>query len=348
MSEATPPTGYQALPQLATDQDGTGGGTLRNYTNNSSPAFTITVPAGGTVNVPNNTGLTHNDTNYQWNSGKFANRRVNPTLSPECGLNVGLIFDLSGSVSAGELTQMKDAAANPTTGFVASLANTPSSVAVYTFATDAPASGAANTTLSSTSVANAAGVTTVENKINGLTKPSDPNYYTNWDAAFRQVAAGHDLVLILTDGNPTVNGVPGNTSVITTNFENVENGIASANTVKTLSGSHGNKTRIVGVGIGIGANSTTNLAAVSGPTGYNGSNATSADYFTTSFADLGTVLGNLANAQCGARIHVQKLVNNQLTDGWSFSARRRAQPSPTRTARSPARVETRPVRCRST
>ena len=331
LSETTPPPSFLALPQLATDADGTGAGTNRDYSNIGP----VTVTNGQTTTIPNNTGLSASDYNY--NSGRYTNSRSNPALPPVCGLNVGLVMDLSGSIDSGEFTQMKTAAND----FVTSLTGTPSKVAVYSFATDAPASG--NTNLAATSVASASGgnsAQTVKDKINGLSKPSNPNYYTNWDAAFRSVGSGHDLVLILTDGNPTVDGTGSvDTSNISTNFLRIEAGIASANQVKTLTGEKGGNTRIVGVGIGIGANSVKNLAAVSGPTAYSGANAATADYFTTGFDTLGDTLAQIAKAQCAGTVSVVKEVQTGSgvwapASGWQFGT------SPVASTSNPANGQT--------
>ena len=79
----------------------------------------------------------------------FAYRRTNPVLPARCGVRVTLLYDGSGSISAGEATTMKAASAE----FVDALAGTPSSIAIASFATAAPAAG--NTNLAPTSVADA-------------------------------------------------------------------------------------------------------------------------------------------------------------------------------------------------
>ena len=83
MNETTPPPGFQTIGQLATDSSGTGAGTPRNYTNNTNGTFTVNVTSGNTTTIPNNNGLTNDDNGWQWNSGRFANRRVNPTRCPQ-------------------------------------------------------------------------------------------------------------------------------------------------------------------------------------------------------------------------------------------------------------------------
>ena len=68
--------------------------------------------------------------------GIWQNSRVNPVAPTKCGLNVALVLDVSGSVS-GSLPALKTAA----TTFINSLVGTPSSLALFTFAATAPATG---------------------------------------------------------------------------------------------------------------------------------------------------------------------------------------------------------------
>ncbi len=286
--ETTAPPGYQTLPQLATDPNDT----TRDYTNSIGP-FTIT--SGSTLTIPDNTGLSTTDFNYS--SGKYANRRVNPPLLSACGFNIALLFDMSGSIDDTEFGQMKDAAKD----FATTLGGTPSAIGLYPFATAAPAAG--NTNLAATSVATAAGVTTVTDAIDNLVKPSGVSR-TNWDSALAQIPSGYDLVLVLTDGNPTVDST--SISPSGTNFARIENGVASANRVKTLASGHGTNTRVLGIGIGISPASLKNLAAVSGPTEFTGSNAATADYFTTGFDSLGDTLAAIIEAQCVVDLVITK------------------------------------------
>ena len=103
----------------------------------------------------------------------FVNRQDNGNYPQACGLSIALVFDRSGSISAGEFDQIQ-AAAN---SFVAALTGTPSSFAVYSF------SDLAAQNLAMTSVAVSG--QTVMNAINNLPATSGG---TNWDAAFREVA----------------------------------------------------------------------------------------------------------------------------------------------------------------
>ena len=195
-------------------------------------------------------------------------------------------FDTSGSISFAELDQMKAAAK----GFVDALQGTPSQVAVYRFAVDATRE------LPFTSVQTASGADTVRNAIDAVSKP---RVLTNWDAAFQVLKNdGADVVVILTDGRPTVYGFPtphDTTPKVT--IDRVNAAIASANEVKS------NGARIVAVGIGLApeaqgiteAQMIDNLKRISGPT-------LGSDYFLGQFSDLGDIFHKIATALCGSPV----------------------------------------------
>ena len=270
--------------------------------------------AGHTGNVtvpPSNSGSIQTGNTTRGNM--WASSLDNPPAPTTCGLRYALLFDLSTSIS----TPVNNLPALKTAGidFVNSLAGTPSSVAVYTFGTTAPAS-AANATLESTSVSTAAGADTVNARINSLSVPSGSA--TNWDAGLGQMAAAdsfsaYNVVIVLTDGNPNRYGPTGSGTNVNTRFIDVENGIFSANALKN------DGTRIIAVGINDVA--TDNLAAISGP-------VAGSDFFSTSFAGLADVLSGLARENCMGTISVVKqvvpaggTVAEALPEGgWTFSA----------------------------
>ena len=166
-------------------------------------------------------------------------------------------------------------------------------------------------------MATAVGVTTVTDAIDNLVKPprAAPRTGTPRSA---QIPSGYDLVLVLTDGNPTVDST--SISPSGTNFERIENGVASANRVKTLASGHGGNTRVLGIGIGISPASLENLAAISGPTAYNGSNAATADYFTTGFDSLRDTLASIIEAQCVVDLAITKTASQPAVSvGQPFS-----------------------------
>ena len=93
--------------------------------------------------------------------------------------------------------------------FVDALTGTPSQVSTFTFASNAPAAGTNNATLPLTSVSTAAGATAVKNRINGMSKPGGNDGGTNWDRGIYQVAqsaSSFDVLMVITDGNPTFYG----------------------------------------------------------------------------------------------------------------------------------------------
>ena len=211
---------------------------------------------------------------------RFAFGRANPPFPARCGVRVTLLYDVSGSISASEATTMKAASKE----FVDALAGTPSSISIASFATAAPATG--NTNLAPTPVADAPGVAAVKAAIAALSRPNGDDRYTNWDAAFRSVVGQSDIVVLFTDGNPTVHGVPAQYPPVLTDLDQLDAGVLSANAV-TAAGA-----RVLAVGVGdLDALSKDNLALVSGP-------VEGADYAVTTFADVPTVFRNLADTLC--------------------------------------------------
>ena len=258
----------------------------------------VTVTAGSTVQVPSS-------------SRRWANAKDNPPLPDICGLNIALLFDESNSINDTEWGQMKDAAKS----FVDALTGTPSRVALFSFASSAPA----GTTRPLASVRSTADATTLKNTITAMSQQGGG---TNWDAGLYQIAQSsenYDAVLFLTDGNPTFYGNPTLGTGFSTLPQYVEEAVHSANAVKAKSNGNGGGTRIIGVGIGIGGTSALNLAATTGPT--DGS-----DYYTTDFDNLGQVLREVAIKLCGGTITVEKQIGTSFpgssgseSNGWPFA-----------------------------
>ncbi|HTU71918.1 MAG TPA: vWA domain-containing protein [Trebonia sp.] len=306
--------------------------------NTGTPYDTVTTPVIGptgsaTVPVPLNTSslLSRGD--------RMAFSRTDRAEPTECGLRVALLFDLSTSIvsPANNLPQYLAAGRS----FVTALEGTPSEIAVYTFGTDAPATSAPgtgnNATLPLTPVSTSAGADTVRNKISGLTVQG--SQYTNWDAGLWQIAASgdhYDVVIVLTDGDPTRFGRPNATALpagtgVVTRFIDVENGIFSSNELKATTGTAVPNPSVLAVGINVPSlGSQANLASISGP-------EAGVDYFPTDFADLGDTLRSLARDQCEGSITVVKHViphGGMLADatpggpGWEFTS---TAPAETRT-----------------
>jgi uncharacterized repeat protein (TIGR01451 family) len=273
------PGGWFANPKLDA-------GSGQQVTARTYDALSVAV---GSRNVTVPGAAPNSDTSATARGGTWALSRDDPTLPNGCGLRIALLMDLSGSITTALLPTYKAAAR----AFVESLEGTPSSIAIYTFGTTGPAPGANNATLPPVSVANASGVRTLVAKINGLTVPASSG--TNWDAGLWQIvrdmpAYHYQSTIIVTDGDPTYYGPPGNLGGRgnLTRFAETENGVFSANALKDEGSS------VLSVGIGTlhtGLRYIDNIRAISGP----GENK---DYFNTDFRTLSNVLAKLALHNC--------------------------------------------------
>ncbi|GAA1147281.1 vWA domain-containing protein [Ornithinicoccus hortensis] len=246
-------------------------------------------------------------TAHQYNDNRtFPDLRDNPPIVEKCGLDIALIFDLSYSVSGNSTYFPQYKAAGK--GFVSALEGTPSQIALYTFASDAPAGGAANTTMPLTSVASSAGANALRSKIDGYTAPSSPRYYTNWDLGLAQIPLDtYDAVIFLTDGDPTVarTQVSGGSN---SSLFHVEEAVHSANRVKA-------DTHLIVVGIGGSVNTDAGKKRLS---------MVSSDYHTAGFEEVGALLREIALEPCLGSLTVVKQIrglDGQLTPGvdWTFS-----------------------------
>ncbi len=282
-------------------------------------------------------------------SGLWQQSRANPDIADLCGLSIALVLDLSMSITDQDLTDLKTAG----NAFVDALEGTPSSIAVYTFATNAPAAGTENETLGLTPVATPEGAQLVRDKIDGLNDLDGNLGFTNWDGALLQVAQSgddYDAVLFVTDGNPTAVGDGALSPLARTRFNEIERGIFSANAVKAEG------TRIYGVGI-LRLTSATpdpipddlldeaslNLQAVSGTTRAE-PGVENPDYFLVrDYAALGQNLRDIATQACEASVSVVKQVipaGGTIADavpgeGWTFTATSEVPVTPA-TATTPA------------
>lgn len=228
----------------------------------------------------------------------------NPGLSGKCGLNVAMVIDRSGSTS-GHDQDYKDAA----NAFIDGLVGTPSHIGVVTFSTDA--------SLLSGYQDVSGGAGTLHTLINGLSSPSG---FTNWQQALDLTTssfASPDLVLFITDGNPTAHGNPGTDSGGID--QQLDPAILSANTLKASgAGPH-----ITGVAVGNDID-ISNIQAIVGA----GSGVTGNDPDVTNPNDpsaLPTVLHDLAVQLCGGTVTIHKTVQtgpDTYVDGvgWTFAA----------------------------
>ena len=222
--------------------------------------------------------------------------RANNNAPQKCGIKMAVVFDLSYSIQmSGSLAAYKAAG----TSFVDLLKGTPSEIALKTFASRAPAQGSANASVGLTSVAQSAGADALKSKINGFTIPqSSSDYYTNWDAGLSQIESGYDVVLFLTDGEPTRYGSNASGSGSSATLQNVEEAIHSANKVKATNA------KVIAVGIGMGSGNS--LAADKQRRKLISGTDEGSDYFTTEFSNLGQTLKTMATKDCLGTVTVVK------------------------------------------
>ncbi|MBF0671207.1 MAG: VWA domain-containing protein [Salinibacterium sp.] len=261
--------------------------------------------------------------------GTWQSSLNNPKFICRVGLRVALVLDLSGSVR-NTLPELKTAA----TGFIAALEGTGSSVALYTFAANAP-SAKDDTGRNYPSVPIDGNMAMIEKRINAYTAGGA----TNWDSGIYQVAKSseqYDIALVVTDGMPTYykmdaqNRVAGNG--LDTKMVEVESAIFSANTLKGkvdpgVDGHTGTRMVVVGVGKAINSDPE-NLAAVSGQTAFDATadNAADADYFQVEWEQIEGALKDIAEtAICSANVKVVKQIQRDGSaaieiggSGWDF------------------------------
>ncbi len=269
--------------------------------------------------------------------------RRDPDLPPQCGLNVALEVDLSGSMN-GSVPALKTAM----DAFVAALRGTPSRAALLTFSTNTPANNAGpNTQLQS--VATTADANAFRSLYSGWTNAT-ANGWTNWDTALDAAASSNvasaaddqfDLVVFMTDGNPTVYS-PINGSIPTrsgyTRFREIGNAVASANRLKATGGiidgpnlEGGTRVLAVGVGAGLNEGSDRNLRSISGRTAYDPSiPIADVDFYRVDdYTEVSRRLRELFLSACAPSVSVIKQVipNGGTiadaytpTDPWTYTA----------------------------
>lgn len=331
--EVESPNGFSILDQLALGTVGGGGiGSTTKYryafrTGQITTTNIVNVPGTSTTTDPgNNTGvpqIPNASSEWRTRTGGWADVRNNGSFPGACGVKVAMVFDISSSISSdgnpSEMTKMLDAGkafVSATTG----LGGTPTTVSVFRFGSNASQVTAPGVT-SPVSIATPAGIAQANTLINAVNNRGSSTQYTNWDDALRKVAdAGTwDMVLMLTDGDPSRSGTAsGNgTGYITLGY--LEEAIASANYLKTQTGPNGSKTYILPVGIAMAPNSIENLQAISGP-----SDPVLADNFDALTAQL----RQIALANCGGQLSVSKVVVDEAGNplpldpesvGWSMT-----------------------------
>jgi len=263
--EATPPPNWLSI------------NTLEPYGSPMQYVSTTTkvMPGGTTLAIPGT------------DSTRFVNERVNPTIQTTCraGLNVLMVIDTSGSTSGFGMDYQ-----NAANAFITQLAGTHTSLKIASFATTSTP-GTTPYDLSTV-----AGQTDAQNFVATVANAGSGSGLTNWDAALQDAATSNvDVVVFITDGNPTIHQVG------TDGLANITYGIASANLAKNpdMLDATGDEQAILAVGVG-GGIALNNLKAISGPTAGQ-------DYAVASNpADLAALLKQLATTICPTDVAVSK------------------------------------------
>ena len=248
----------------------------------------------------------------------------NPTLTARCDNRVALVLDESGSI--GSTQGAATAVRNGAKAFANGLVGTGAQLAVIRFSTTAatvplgtPAQVYNNVT---------------DTYVNGpfttfVNQTYNPSGWTNWQDALADVntlSPQPDLVVFLTDGDPTARNTSGGGSE--TNFTNgsydvMNPAFLNANTVK------GKGIHIFMMGVGSALTNTDSLVrlrALSGPKAFPDNSLIGSDYTVISnFSQLQEALAAVGRALCSVRVAVTKLVDSQgdgsyaPANGWNFS-----------------------------
>jgi hypothetical protein len=172
----------------------------------------------------------------------FANRRTNPSIGDvTCqGLfRIVLVLDRSGSIQQNGAAAYK----NAVTGFVNDLVGTNTDVGIVSFAASSSLEAGYTSVLGGPSAALINAINNVYNNTGGG---------TNWDAGLFAVNApfieAPDLVVMVTDGNPTLNNTT-STSASEVNWEDFTQAVTSANLLKS------NDSRVITVAAGAAGSS---------------------------------------------------------------------------------------------
>lgn len=262
------------------------------------------------------------------NFGGFAETTAPPT---KCGGDLALVIDTSGSVpakntSAGNGGVLTEQAAQ---SFIDAFRGTPTRLGIYGYDnrsyTMYPGDGALVSMLDPTNAQIDAAIDRItvlddwgpgaNGGWPGAGGPIDPNgdgihwdqmgSGTNWEDGIRapffatedpssQYASTPTLAVLITDGQPN---------------RTISGGNATDEAADMAKAAKQTGARLVGVLVG--QSNESNMKAVVGNTKYSAAegNAASADYFAGSFDEMGTLLREIAVAECGGTVTVQKRID---------------------------------------
>ncbi|UPL15697.1 DUF11 domain-containing protein [Microbacterium galbinum] len=245
------------------------------------------------VRTDDNTPGQGQGANVTRTTGVFNQSRVNPALPlGQCGLNVAIVADTSGSLGDAGIASLKETMGE----FVDAFRGSPTTMSLFSFSQVSPGNGATNNP-TPLPVTTAAEADAFKAQYAGWVSGGG----TNWDRGLAAAANSgnpYDLVVMLTDGNPTTySEQPNAGSSAFNSMQDVDAGIFSANQLKAQ-GSH---VIALGVGPALTPASAYNLRAISGT-------VENEDYIRAAdFDQASEYLASLA-ANCDASLQVQKMI----------------------------------------
>lgn len=203
----------------------------------------------------------------------------NPPWRQQCPQRIALVLDLSESMGP-NFDSVKQSASD----LIDALRGARNEVAVVTFGTDAAVA------VSATNVGADDARRHVKEQVDDLTLLEGNLGGTNWDAALITIHGLHpDVVILLTDGQPTAHGQPATGGSGPLDPEHLASAVREADALKSSG------TRIVGLGMGLLPDNVSNLVAVTGPTDGD-------DFYQTDASGLLNKLYDVASKACGVPV----------------------------------------------
>jgi uncharacterized repeat protein (TIGR01451 family) len=297
-----------------------GAGTKTVDLNVTAPGAPGNYDAGFTATGANNCSGTQSTEKVLTDALRVTTPGPNPDLPPRCGIDVMLVLDESGSIGSSGQTETVKAA---TRSFLDALSGTGARVSIVDFSSTAGRPVGYTTVTPDT-------ITSTFDPY--LANGYNPGGYTNWEAAFQKVREANtqgplaDLVVFITDGDPTAhNNPPGNpvTGLTDGDVTAMRPAAQEADLVKGQ-GSH-----VFALGVGAAVTkpaSARRLTAISGFDKLPPADFSEADYtLVQDFDDLAAALRKIANELCSASVTVTKLVDEgdgeyRSDPGWTFTA----------------------------
>lgn len=203
----------------------------------------------------------------------------NPPWQQQCPQRIALVVDLSESMEP-NLDAVKQSARD----LIDALRGAPNEVAVVTVGTNAVVAAPA------TNVSADDERQRVKEEVDDLDLLRGNLGATNWDAALTTVRdLQPDVVVLLTDGQPTAHGQPASGGSGPLDPEHLGSAVRAADALKSSG------TRIVGLGMGLPPDNVGNLVAVTGPTAGD-------DFYQTDASGLLAKLYEIASKACGVPV----------------------------------------------